>query len=79
MLRFDILQNQWLILALGGGAALVLAVVLSYLGFWRGSGHADATPAGHGRLPWILILVYVATFVFAIAYVLARAVEPPNW
>ena len=85
MLRFDVLQDQWLILALVGGSALVLAVVLSYLALWRGRGGAEESeadtpaPAEHGRMPWILILIYAATVVFAIIYVLARAVEPPNW
>jgi F0F1-type ATP synthase assembly protein I len=83
MLRFDVLQNQWLILALVGGSALVLAVVLSYLALWRGQGGAEEAdaeaPAEHGRMPWILVLVYAATVLFGILYVLARAVEPPNW
>jgi hypothetical protein len=78
MLRLDILQDQWLLLALGGGLVLVLAFAVAYLGYWRKpSGQADA--AGRRPVPWILILVYVAIPVFAAIYLILHAMNPPNW
>ena len=38
MLNLDVLQNQWLILALFGGLAGALVIVLAYLAFWRVGG-----------------------------------------
>ena len=82
MMRLDVLQAQWLWLALLGGSALVLAIVLAYLAIWRTGRNGDGravTPSGSGKTPWVLILVYVATLVFALGYVIMRAVVPPNW
>jgi hypothetical protein len=78
MLRLDILQDQWLILALGGGLELVLAVIVAYLGYWR-TPSDQAEAADRRPVPWVLILVYAATPVFAIVYLIFRAMNPPNW
>ena len=89
MFQLDVLQNQWVALSLFGGVALVLVMILSYLALWRarggesgtqGTAGEPASPArGRPRLPWVLILVYAATVVFAIVYVALRAANPPNW
>ena len=73
MMRLDVLQNQWLALALAGGCALVLAIVLACVETWRAG---RRTPS---RMPWFMILVYAATAVFAAAYVALRTLTPPNW
>jgi len=72
-MRLDILQNQWLALALVGGCVFVLAIVLVCVETWR-TGHR--TP---GRIPWFMILVYAATAIFAAVYVTLRTLTPPNW
>ncbi len=79
MFRLDILQNQWLILALGGGLFLVLAIITAYLGYWRTPRDEGGSTAGRGPVPWVLILVYAAVPVFAIVYLIFRAIHPPNW
>jgi len=84
MLQYNVLQNQWLMLALFGGAALVLVSVLGYLAMWRArEPEADQQPS-FGRwlrsyLPWVLVLSYGGTVVDAVVYVLLRAHTPANW
>ena len=46
MFRLDVLQNQWLILALVGGTALVLFVALAYVAVWRAARSGEETRAG---------------------------------
>jgi hypothetical protein len=49
MFSLEVLQSRWLILALGGGAGLVLAMILAYLALWRpraADGSGAAGPAG---------------------------------
>jgi hypothetical protein len=70
----------------------VLVLALAYLAIWRlgggaGGGEAAArevagTLAGEAdpsRVPWILILLYVATAIYMIFYVLLASQSPPTW
>jgi hypothetical protein len=82
MFRLDVLQNQWLILALVGGLGLVFLVILLYRALWPGcrEARADAAPPpGHGRIPWFLIVVWVGMVVYGILYVIRQAMYPPTW
>jgi hypothetical protein len=90
MLRLDVLQSQWLILALVGGSALVLVFVLAYLAAWRarepgrgGGGEGDAADAarrcaGHGPIPWVLVVLAAALAIYMVVYVFMAAGNPPN-
>jgi MFS superfamily sulfate permease-like transporter len=78
MFRLDVLQNQWLILALAGGTALVLVLVLAYLAVWRGA-RGEAECEQPRRIPWVLIIIYVVTLVYAIIYLAMTAANPPTW
>jgi heme A synthase len=78
MFRLDVLQNQWLIVAMAGGTALILVIVLAYLAVWRGArGGTDGDRPR--RMPWVLILLYAVTIVYAIIYVAMAALDPPTW
>ena len=91
MLMRNLLQDQWLMLAVGGGLVLILLVVLSYLAWWRPrvepdvSAEGESTPLpgflAHGVAicPWILLFTYVATIIYGVIYTIAKAVNPPNW
>jgi len=49
MFSLEVLQDRWLILALAGGAGLVLAAILAYMALWRPrreEGPDAAVPAG---------------------------------
>jgi hypothetical protein len=69
MFRLDVLQNQWVILALAGGLGLMGLVLLMYMALWR----------ARGRVPWILIVIWAAMAVYGVAYVLIQAQQAPNW
>ncbi len=81
MIGLNVLQNQWLILALFGGSATVLAVFLCYLAGWRPRQGTDQ--AGNRSpvawTPWGLIVVYALTVAFGLAFVVMVALNPPNW
>jgi len=76
MFRLDVLQNQWLILALVGGTALVLFVALAYVAVWR-AGRTEA-PA-RSPVPWIVIVFWVAAAAYAVVYIVQAAMNPPTW
>jgi hypothetical protein len=91
MFHIETLQNQWLIEALIGGAALLLGVVLWYFAEWRPR-HAEngkrtheeyeingVVGAGKSPLPGIIVFIYVGTVVCAVAYLIAKVLNPPNW
>ena len=89
MLQLNILQDQWLLFALVGGFALVLALVLAYLAMWRprdslgaqAGAEAQAAAAGGRRhyMPWFLIVTFVFILGFMIVYVARAAMSAPNW
>ena len=87
MLNLDLLQNRWVLLALSGGVVLVLAMILACLELWRP--REEAPPGGEvrpacpakftARVPWFLILTVAGIAAYAVIYVLAQAMTPPNW
>ena len=88
MFRTDILQAEWVILALAAGLALVLGIALYYLTLWqprRGAGTPPAKPAppAGGRRAWflppLLALAYGLALAFVVVYTLVIARHPPNW
>lgn len=70
MFRLDVLQSQWVIAALGGAAALVLGLYLAYQAGW--------SPAA-GRVPRLLVVVYVLAAAFVLVYTAMAMIRPPNW
>ncbi len=84
MLQYSVQQNEWLILALFGGFALVLLSVLGYMALWRRRRPEEEGATSFGRwlwgyLPWVLGVTYLATVVYMVVYVCLRAANPPNW
>jgi hypothetical protein len=75
MFRLSVLQDQRLILALGGGMALLTLIILAYVTYWR----APEQSSQHRRVPWVLFVVYVAMGLFGVIYTLIMALYPPNW
>ena len=87
MFRTDVLQNQWLMLALIGGLALVVAMALAYLALWRprdgaagesGSQGGPAPARPRWIIPWIIILAFVFAVIFILAYTWMAVFNPPN-
>jgi len=91
MFRIDLLQNQYLILAIIGGLALLLLVVLMYPPLWRQRDksteetvkEADQAQSGvqwlRSFMPWYLLILYIAMAVWAVGYVIKMSRHPPTW
>jgi hypothetical protein len=88
MFNLNVLQAQWVILAMLGGAVLALAVFLYYLTPGRAEDKKTASEqtdaeyverSSHRRVPWILILLFVITAIYSLIYVYQRSSRPPNW
>ena len=84
MFRLDVLQNQWLMLSLTGGIALILGMVLFLLMLWKPREEGKSETPGESELawrtfPWFLVVVYVGLILFAVVYVIHTAMVSPNW
>jgi hypothetical protein len=84
VVQYTVLQNEWLLLAILGGFALVLVSVLGYMALWRRRQPEVEGAVTFGRwlrsyAPYVLIVTYIGAVVFSIVYVLMRAANPPNW
>lgn len=91
MLRLDILHNQWLFLALGGGAIFMLMLVLYYQAMAASREEQverAAQPIIGPRslvrwllvaIPWILLVTILAITAWALIMPLLKSIHPPNW
>jgi len=83
MLHLEYLQNQWLMLSLLLGLALVLLLAAAYMAFWRrreeGEGEAAAGPKRRVRLPWFMAVIFVGITLWGVIYTVWMVFYPPNW
>jgi uncharacterized membrane protein len=82
MFRLDVLQNQWVILAVVGGAALLVAFWVTYQARWSvGARRPEDEASGHEqhRMPRILVVAYVVIGAFVVIYTVMMIFNPPNW
>ena len=82
MFRLNVLQYQWLILALAGGIILTLGFVATYLMMWRPRS-PSAEPVSGGRalikwIPWFVIVLFVVIVIFQLTYAIVLHFHPPN-
>ena len=87
----NVLQNQWLALAMFGGLVMLVLLVLLYIAIWKPRETAEETAGASEQhvdekltvrqwlrsfMPWFLIFVYVAVAVYWAVYVVMQAVNP---
>jgi hypothetical protein len=89
MFNLYVLQNRQVILTIGTGLVLVLSFFLSYLPMKRARNperyQSEESPGPctwrevWSYMPWILILVYVGTFVYSLIDITWKSMHPPNY
>ncbi len=75
MFRLDVLQNQWLVFTLIGGAAILLATILLFVALWRPREEAPKAPF----MPWLIILLFGGFALFVVLYAARAILRAPNW
>ena len=90
MLNLYVQQHQWIVITLLAGVALTLVFCLTYSAMWRPRGEEDSDTIkvkGVASLlktflnivPWVLILLVMASVSFTIITLVAKTCKPPNW
>ena len=90
--NFYVRQNQWLIVTLLAGVALMILFCLTYLAMWRPrEGEGDKEPRSEGHvganllrmvlsvMPWPLLLIILITLVFGVIQTVMAMIHLPNW
>lgn len=82
MILLDRLRDQWLVLSMVGGVALVLVWVLGQGMPWNHPRPADRRESYEWPpppFPWIVLLLVALTALWAAGYLAWWFVVPPNW
>ncbi len=90
MLDYEIYRHHWIFFGLGFGSFIALLTVLTYMAIWRERPAEKKAQVEIVDLksfiqwffitvPWVLILTFLATWVFALLYPFLKAANPPNW
>ncbi len=86
MFNYDVMRNQWVMLAMFGGVVFVLFVVVTYLDLWqprKKKKDSDETETNYLSLsdgiPMSLKGTYIVLTIFTILYIIYRILNPPNW
>lgn len=86
MLRLNVLQNQYLILAIGCGIAMMLFFLMTFLMLKRKRADEFYTEERQSSfrhmveyIPWVIYLTWFSMFVIGIVYLIRNAIYPPNW
>jgi hypothetical protein len=91
MLYLYVLQHQWIVITLLCGVALMLLFCLTYQALWlpRGiEGKSQTIKVKDAKMfvtwvrsfvPWVIILLILASIAFTIVKIVENACIPPNW
>jgi Na+/proline symporter len=91
MLYLYVQQNQWIVITLLVGVALMLLFCLTYQSMWhprrveekseqiRITGPASFFAWLLSFVPWVIILAVLGCVLFTLATVVSKSRNPPNW
>ena len=91
MLYLYVLQNQWIVITLLAGSILTLLFCLTCQALWlpRGiEGKSERVKVKDFRsfltwllsfMPWVVILLFIATTAFTVFEIIENHSIPPNW
>ena len=91
MLYLYVLQNQWLIMTLLAGVILTLILCLTYQALWLPRGTEEKSEEIKVKdftsfltwirsfVPWVIILLILASLAFTIFEIVENHSIPPNW
>jgi Na+/melibiose symporter-like transporter len=91
MLNLYVQQNQWIVATLLSGVALMLLFCLSYSAMWRprdeekksetikATGMRTFFISFMSIVPWVLILLAMASASYTVVSLILRTCYPPNW
>ena len=91
MLNLYVQQHQWIVITLLAGVALMLVFCLTYSAMWRPREEEEKSETikvkGVGSflktflsvVPWVLILLALASVSFTVVTLLEKSCIPPNW
>ena len=86
MFRYELLRNEWIILVLFAGTAMVFYLVLFYLDFWKprekdeksGEYRENYLSVFEG-IPWALKVTIFLIVVIMTTYAIIRVIDPKSW
>lgn len=90
-LHLYVLQHQWIVITLLTGLALVLVFCLTYQALWLPRGTEEKSEAIKVKdvktffvwitqfMPWVIVLVILASATFTVLKILENAHIAPNW
>jgi len=86
MFRYELLRNEWVLLILFGGTALVFYVVLYYFDFWQPRPRDEATGkhklkflSAFEGIPWSIKIIIFLIVVIMTTYAIVRIIYPKSW
>ena len=91
MLYLYVQQNQWIVITVLSGVALMLLFCLTYQAMWLPRGEEGKSQTVKVKdsasffawmksfVPWVLIIFVLISVSFTILTVLSKAGRPPNW
>lgn len=91
MLYHYVLQNQWIVITLLAGGALTLVFCLTYQALWLPRGLEEESERIEVKdfksfmlwlrsfMPWVIILLFIATLAFTVFEIVENHKIPPNW
>jgi len=91
MLYLYVLQNQWIVITLLAGVAIMLLFCLTYQALWLPRGLEERSEqikvedVGsfftwlRSFMPWVIILLFLASTAFTVYEISQNHKIPPNW